>query len=546
MLGPMAVLIFQRRGGFLMQVRLGADPLTVGRDGAVSVFDPDLPPIQAELALEGKSCRLIDRSGHGTPVNGKLVQEALIGDGAEITFGDCMATFRLAEPEEPYREEPPTEGGLAVNALPRDLWVFAEIPGDPGSRREIRLGETLEIGSAVGEGGLRLVAPRVSASHARLGRHDGKLVLHDLGSTNGTWYRGGLAYQIGLPLDARFQVGPFDVWVTEPKKDGPGDKVEWLGEMSSVAPLMHELFAEIKRVAPLAVPVWIHGEIGAGKELVAKALHEHGDRASGPWVPLNCANLEPASAESELFGHAKGAFTGATSSREGAFRTAEGGTLFLDEVVELKKDLQAKLLRALEAHEVKPMGLDLPVKVNARVLCASHRSLDLEVAADRFRADLSSRLNIARVVLPALRDRPGDVMHLWYRFLDERRPDRTTTLGAGVREKLEAHLWPSNVRELKTVLERALYRSLPRKVIEVDDIELGQPGPVSALGNLVDTTGKTFAQIEADVFAAVIRAVKGNRSEAARQLDVHRTTLIKKLKDYGLERVGLGVGEPEG
>ncbi len=531
----MAYLLFERRGGFLMQVSLNGAKSVGRQDADISVPDPSLPEVQAELSLVDRDCRVIDRSGRGTLVNGKSVKDALVSEGAKIAFGDCVATFTHYPVAVPASEGA-TAPGTAPDVLPSELWVMAEIPGEADTRRQVRLDEKLEIGSKVGAGGLRLISPRVSAKHALLSRERTQLVLHDTGSTNGTWFHEGRAYELGLPLDARFRIGPYDVWVTAPQKVKASHAVEWLGEMSSVDPVMHALFAEIKRIATLSIPVWVHGESGSGKELVAKALHTQSGRPAAQYLALNCANLEPESAESELFGHNKGAFTGATSARLGAFRTADGGTLFLDEVAELKNELQAKFLRVLEVGEVKPMGRDSTVKVSVRVVVASHRSLDIEMAAGRFRPDLFYRLNVARVAVPTLRDRPGDIIHLWRRFLEERL--RTPTVAPDVEPLLLAHPWPGNVRELKSAVERTLYRIYPRNHIEARDIPLDAPGPVTALGGLVDPKGKTWEQLEAAMLAAVMRLVKGSRNEACRQLGIDKKRLRRMLKEYGLEEMG--------
>src|SRR6202044_637459 len=208
--------------------------------------------------------------GQGTFVNGKKVDEALVGDGACITFGDCEATFSLDLPLGDPRSGT-TEAGPPRDALPRELWVIAEIPGDRASRRQMRLGGSLEIGS--GDCGFQLVAPDISAKHARLTRSDTQLMLHDLDSTNGTWYREGRVYELAIPVEARFRVGPYEVWASEWEGGRSPSRVEFLGEMTSIDPVMHALFAEVKRVAPLTLAVNIQGETGTGKELIAKALH---------------------------------------------------------------------------------------------------------------------------------------------------------------------------------------------------------------------------------------------------------------------------------
>jgi len=539
----MAYVVFNRRGLFLMQVTLGDKAKTVGRRGAdISVWGPELPAIQVSLALEGESCRVIDLSGRGTLVNGKPVTEALIRDGAKITFGEYEATFLLEPPEAPYGAGE-TVPGPPDGPLPRELWLMSELPGDRGSRRELRLDEELTIGSAEASD-LRLIAPAVSATHATVRRHKDMLLVQDRGSTNGTWYQAGRVIEVALPPGARFRIGPYDLWGMGPPEKEKGQS-RTCGEMRSSATVMHTMFDEIERVAPLTMAVSIHGESGAGKELVARAIHALSDRAKGPFEGVNCANFEGAMAEGELFGHERGAFTDAVKSMKGAFLRAHGGTLFLDEVVELRKDVQAKLLRAIQEMVIRPLGSDTNIPVDVRIVTASHRRLSDEVAAGRFRADLFYRLYRVPITLPPLRDRPGEVKALWYKLLKEHHPYDGPVTSPAALAKLEAHSWPGNVRELETVLERTLCRVQGRNMINADDIPIDDFGPPAPLGNLIDTTGKSLEEIEKAAVGAVMRAVKGKRNAAVRQLDIDKKTLLRKLKDYGLEKVGLGDDPPE-
>ena len=550
----MGHLVFRRRGLFLMLVELGLEPLTVGRDGAeVAVDAPGCAPVQAAVSLEGQSCRLVDRSGERTRVNGKAVEEALIGEGAVIAFGDCEATFLLSLPwsccrGKARRARRPRSSTYNVPCRASCAWS-RRFPATRARAARSRSRASSPIGSAVAVEDLRLDSDKVSARHARLSRQGMLLMLHDLKSTNGTWVEAGRVYELALKLGARFQAGPYDVWAEEPPARGhapqPVIKEQWLGKgMVSVDPAMHKVFAEVRRLAPLTIPVRIDGETGTGKELIARALHEQSNRASGPWVTQNCASLDGDTLELKLFGHVKGAYTGAISSHLGKFQMADGGTLFLDEVAEMPPEAQRKLLRVLETSEVEPLGSDHCVRVDVRIVVASHRHLPLEVAEGRFREDLFYRLAGMVVELPPLRLRPRDVMPIWRYLLEKHCPRDAPKTSPAAAEKLMAHPWPGNVRELGWVLECTLSHALGEQVIEPEHIVFVEvPRAGRAPGNLIDTLGKTYEQIERAVFEAAIRAAKGNRSEAARQLDLHRQTLIKKLKDYGLERVGLDEGE---
>ncbi|HSP79838.1 MAG TPA: sigma 54-interacting transcriptional regulator, partial [Myxococcaceae bacterium] len=221
---------------------------------------------------------------------------------------------------------------------------------------------------------------------------------------------------------------------------------------------MKRMFRIVEKVAHTESSVLVRGESGTGKELVANALHEISERRKGPFRAINCAALPPNLLESELFGHVRGAFTGAVRDSPGHFRLADGGTLFLDEVAELPLDLQAKLLRVLETRTIIPVGGRQPVPVNVRIVAATHRALRREVEAGRFRADLMYRLRVVPLFLPPLRERRGDILPLARRFLDELEQQgsrRVERFSPGARRLLESHSWAGNVRELRNVMEYA-------------------------------------------------------------------------------------------
>jgi transcriptional regulator with PAS, ATPase and Fis domain len=297
-------------------------------------------------------------------------------------------------------------------------------------------------------------------------------------------------------------------------------------------PGMLRLFGIIEKVARTESRVLVRGETGSGKELVARAVHALSGRARGPFRAINCAALPANLLESELFGHVRGAFTGAVRDYPGHFRLAEGGTLFLDEVGEMPLDLQVKLLRVVETGTVIPVGGTQALPVDVRIVAATHRSLRAETAAGRFRADLMYRLRVVPVFLPPLRDRPGDVMLLAGRFLDElsrRGPRRIEHVSDDARRRLEAWSWPGNVRELRNVLEYAwvigdgptlLAADLPPELLEA------APRPAGA-----DTAATELPA--AAIHDALARAL-GRRARAAELLGVSRTTLWRRMRELGL------------
>ena len=223
------------------------------------------------------------------------------------------------------------------------------------------------------------------------------------------------------------------------------------------SPQMAALFDRMERVAPAKVSALVHGETGTGKELVAKALHEHGAHPDKPFFAVNCAAVAANLLESELFGHKKGSFTGAVQDREGHFVAADGGTVFLDEIGDMPLEMQAKLLRVLQDGEVRPVGSNEARRVDVRVVAASHRDLAAMCAAGEFREDLYYRLNVVTLEVPALRDRPGDLIHLITHFsaLLTEELGRVVSVSEEARGALEAYGWPGNVRELENELRRA-------------------------------------------------------------------------------------------
>jgi two-component system NtrC family response regulator len=303
------------------------------------------------------------------------------------------------------------------------------------------------------------------------------------------------------------------------------------------------------------VTVLILGEMGTGKELVAHALHRHSRRKLKPFVAVNCAAIPSELLESELFGHVRGAFTGASTDRPGAFRDADGGTLFLDEIGDMPLAMQAKILRVLQDRVVTPVG-GKPVSVDARVVAATHRDLEKLVASGAFRDDLLYRLNVVPIPLPPLRERLADIVPLAEHFLNLSARDGTPKrLSAAAAARLLAHSWPGNVREIKNVIERAnvLVRGA---VIDAEDLELvrtEQAGPDQLPTQWLDAElPAALARLEKAMIARALASSGGNRTEAARRLNINRQLLYAKMQRYGLtekpssEIPTQNVGKPDG
>jgi DNA-binding NtrC family response regulator len=315
-------------------------------------------------------------------------------------------------------------------------------------------------------------------------------------------------------------------------------EVNLLHSLVFASPAMSQLALLVRRVAPRDVTVLITGESGTGKERVAEALVRGSRRADKPFVQFNCAALTPELAEAELFGHARGAFTGAVHARAGLFREADGGSLLLDEVGELHPGTQAKLLRVLQESEIRPVGEDRPVHVDVRILAATHRDLVALAAAGSFREDLLYRLKVVTLQVPPLRERPEDVPVLARHFLAraaKRFGVPQARLTPELLARLLAYRWPGNVRELENAIESAVALS-PDGTLELSSL----PDPAGPPQSHPAPTKfkERVAAYERGLIIAALDAAKDNQSEAARLLDMSRATLQDKMKKYGLNSRG--------
>jgi two-component system NtrC family response regulator len=285
----------------------------------------------------------------------------------------------------------------------------------------------------------------------------------------------------------------------------------------------------VDRVAPTPATVLIEGHTGTGKELIARLVHERSGRR-GPFIPVNCGAIPPELMETELFGHAKGAFTGAHQQREGLFVAARGGTLFLDEISEMRSDLQVKLLRALEESRIRPVGADREVSIDVRIVASAQPGLREQVQQHRFREDLYYRLNVVHILLPNLRERPDDIPVLLQHFMDRVADEFGMTpvaLDAAQLAGLRARDWPGNVRELRNYVERMVLMGGPP-----DDEPAAASGAVE-LESAGYPADWTLEQVKQAHIVRVLAQNQGNRSATARQLGVSRKTLERRLGTSG-------------
>jgi DNA-binding NtrC family response regulator len=405
-------------------------------------------------------------------------------------------------------------------AGPVRLWIDSSA-GDLSPCLEAALASGGEI--VLGSGptaDVRIDDPTVSARHCRVSHAGSAIEVADLGARNGVRVGGVRVPWASLPVGAAFEIGRTLVRIQPPRLCALARARPLPGLVgSSLA--MRTLAGAVRKVAPLKLPVLLLGESGTGKDLVARAVHEVSPRAGGPFVVLNAAAISRELAESELFGHQRGAFTGAVRDRRGAFREAHGGTLFLDEIGAVPLELQAKLLRAVEEGAVRPVGSEAAAPVDVRLSVATCEPLEAMVHAKRFRADLYERLAVCVIRVPPLRDRGEDVPALARHLLvTAELGDRT--LSRDAMAALLAHRWPGNVRELRNVLVQAA-------------VGAGSVITASDVAAVLAARGGRPRRLDAREALRIFGEAGNNVSAAARLADVPRTTMRDLLRSAGVE-----------
>ncbi len=444
----------------------------------------------------------------------------------------------------PYRSEEQTKVDRDAPGVqaPAPLRCSLFVIDGPSCGRSVAVGrEPVTVGSAPGCG-LTLDDSTVSRHHVTVQAAPGGFLVADLGSTNGTFYEGSRIAQAVVGPGAVLRVGRTSLVL---RPDDSAEAIEptarqAFGDLDGVSLPMRRLFAILEQVAPTDSTVLVEGETGTGKELVAWALHQGSPRRSGPFVVFDCGAVPRELIESELFGHVRGAFTGATADRPGAFVRANGGTVFVDELTAMPLELQPKLLRALESRAVKPVGSDNPRPVDVRVVAACNADIEAEVRAERFRADLFYRLSVVHVRIPPLRRRREDIAPIVKRILSRLGIADPGPIEGPNLERLTAHAWPGNVRELRNAIERAVALSGTRQP-RFADLRL-QIGPTVQQEELRVRTESTFAEAKEELTATfekryladLMARSKGNISLAARVAGLDRKHLRKLLRRHGL------------
>ncbi len=440
-------------------------------------------------------------------------------------------------PEEHVEAETRAVGPSASNV---GVQVLVLSGAAKGTTRPV--GERLRVGKAP-DNDLVLPDDTVSRQHCELTRDAGGIRVRDLGSTNGTRVGGARVSEAIVQPGAVLKVGEVELALRPAVRNVevlPSEHT-WFGAALGQSLAMRSIFGVLERIAKTDATVLLEGETGTGKDVLARALWTESARAQGPFVVVDCGAVSYSLLESELFGHERGAFTGAVAARQGAFELADGGTVFLDEIGELPIDVQPKLLRVLETREYRRVGGNKTLKTDVRVVAATKRNLLREVQAGKFREDLYFRLAVVPLTVPALRARREDVPLLVAHIL--KASGGGLTVGDETMQGLAAHDWPGNVRELRNVLDRAIYLARATGQAELHMVSLPVTGAQGGVGDAFafdagksyrETRAKYDAEFERRYVKWLLARHGGNVSAAAREAKMDRKHLHDMAKKHGL------------
>ena len=400
--------------------------------------------------------------------------------------------------------------------------------------------QVITLGSGTGSDVL-LSDPTVSRRHLSVEPGEDGVIVRDLGSTNGSFVQGARFQELTLGFGAEVTIG-HTILKYVPDEEAldptPADE-EAFGSLVGRDPKLRKLFRLLGDVANTEATVLLEGETGTGKELLAEEIHRHSARRAGPFVVFDCGAVPSELIESALFGHVRGAFTGAIYDRRGAFAEANGGTIFLDEIGELSTEVQPVLLRALDKHAIRPVGAASYENVSVRVIAATNRNLRNEMNAKHFREDLYYRLAVVRVSVPALRQRLDDISLLAEHFVRQFCGDRHIEIGPRELDRLKQHAWPGNVRELRNVIERACALCHGER-LEIDEtFEVRPVSDTASSGVDLDlpfkqAKARVIDAFEREYIQALLKRHKGNLSAASRSAEVDRKHFRELLRKHGL------------
>ncbi len=544
----MPELIVKKEGRSVFRIPVLSKSIKIGRGSSndVTLPDADISRLHAEVSFIDGNPTLCDKSTTGTRLNGNQIQTAVLKNGDLINIGSWDLFFHQ---NSDLDQEHTANVTTAVTRIPQDgstrILSLDEKTGlftvestiltleTPKGKIQKNLGRKPVVIGSSPDADVVIDDEYVSGRHAELTFSGDGWMLKDLGSTNGTLVSGNkIVSAIGLTLGSVVTLGQssFVLEAKQAKEKATPIAIDQFCGMVGKTPAMQELYAKIQKIAPTSYTVLVQGDSGSGKELIARAIHDLSPRAQKPYVILNCGAITPNLIESELFGHEKGAFTGAINRRAGAFEQAQGGTLFLDEIGELPLELQPKLLRVLENRSLRRVGGNEEITVDVRVIAATHRDLSAKVKEGSFRQDLFFRLCVLPLLVAPLSERKNDIPLLAEHVLKQAAQGQPKKLSPQAIEKLSRHDWPGNVRELKNTLLRSLIYC-EGNVIDAKDIEIYRDTPPPS----ENSDSLNLAEVEKQKILEALKATDGQKNKAAELLGIAKSTLFKKLKDYGID-----------
>lgn len=512
------------------EVRIGRS-----RDNHIVLPHPEVSRFQAAIRKEGKQYVILDQSGRGLQVNNKSTKKATLTQGDISHIGPYRLIFEPEEvsdfPPDTLTWEPtldlPAPGATRVGTGKYEL-VVTNGP-DEGTRMPLSQG-ILKVGRSA-HANLVLSDKTVSNIHIELESGSTGVHIRDMGSTNGTLVDGQRIQSLVVDVGSEIQVGNSSLKIFLEEETLPLAPPS-LGRLVGKSQKMQEVYKWIKKGAKGSASILIQGETGCGKELVAREVHRLSNRSDGPFITIDCSAIPKDLIESELFGHEKGSFTGASNQRKGAFELAEGGTIFLDEIGELPLEMQPKLLRVLEEKNFKRIGGSKQIDSDFRVVAATNRWLDQEVIKGTFRQDLYFRLYVIPIFLPPLRERKEDVPLLALHFLK----GKSIHIPKPTLDKLTEHDWPGNVRELRNALERGVVM-MDGTTLRADDLLfLGDRNRKGSAMLSVESDGTSppvsLEEIEKQVIQRALKRLGGNKKAVANELGIALSTLYEKIRRF--------------
>ncbi len=534
-------LIFFKNGQACLRHVLDKTKLTIGRnhDNKVQLMDENISRHHCSIQWCNNEYLIADTSTNGTYLNDEPIKTSVIKPGARIAIGNWRIEVNDFTSDQPAPTiSQPRQATSVINFNSKEKVISSKrIKLDIVSEQGKKYTKTITKAEAI-LGSLETceVAVKddfVSRRHCRLVNDEQGLLLFDLGSTNGTFLNEVRVEQARLPEKGSFQIGKTIInYQLECASETLKPKKEIrLGKMFGQSVAMREAFSLIEQVGPAQATVLLTGESGTGKDLAARLLHEQSQRSNKPFVSINCGALPANLIESQLFGHEKGAFTGATERFLGLFEQAQGGTVFLDEIGEMPLELQTRLLQVLENRQIRRLGGKQDIAVDFRLIAATNQNLQKMLLEKTFRQDLFYRLYVVPIELKPLRQRQEDIALLADKFVQDFTPDgKTINLGQDAYDKLLNHSWPGNVRELKNVIQRA--------VLLADKPKISAKDIVFAASNMEQTAEVSLESTEKNAIINALREFKGNQSQAANKLGIARTTLAAKINRFGINLKG--------